>query len=228
MGLISIVIASSGRANLLRAMLDSLRETTKDHEIEVVFVLDGYIFESVCSFLERIGGSHILDCSANKRGALLCWNRGLQLSTGDIIVPAGDDQIFHEGWLDFALASFREKLGGYGVLGMNDLAYDGNEQLATMYMLDRKFIKDHLGGVLCPPVYHYFCVDSEINAKAKSLGIFFWEKRAIVEHVHSAHGKREADEGDRLKVENDWQRIDNETFERRKATGFQIEWTPLI
>lgn len=229
---VSVVIAACGRPKMLEDMLDSLASSTHwtraTVDFEVVSVIDSDLWSFHASTeLRTFYDGTIIDYSPTRRGALSAWNRGLYLSTGDIIVPAGDDQLFHENWLDFALESHKEKLGGYGVLGMNDLAYDGNEQLATMYLIDRKFIKDHLGGVLCPPCYNYYCVDSEINAKAKMLGRFYWEKQSMVEHLHSAHGKRPVDDTDRLK-DDKWVEIDNRTFEERKSQGFPVTWEPVI
>lgn len=229
---VSIVIASCDRPYMLRDMLDSFQASTNwirgDLDVEMVFVIDDDMKTLQVVREAVVYEGQIVDYSNSRRGALAAWNRGLQLSTGDIIVPAGDDQKFHANWLDFALESHKEKLSGYGVVGMNDLAYDGNKQLATMYMMDRQFIKDHLGGVLCPPIYKYYCVDSEINAKAKSLGRFYWDERAKVEHLHSAHGKRPVDAHDRERLENNYAEIDKKTFEERRAQGFPITWQPLI
>jgi len=111
---------------------------------------------------------------------------------------------------------------------MNDLAYDGNTQLATMLLFDRQYCKDHMGGVIAPPVYKYYCVDSEWNAKAKSLGRFYWDERAKVEHLHSSHGKRPVDDLDKEKMDAGWMEIDNKIFEERKAQGFPVTWRPVI
>jgi glycosyltransferase involved in cell wall biosynthesis len=227
---VSVLIPTAGRPELLGNMLSSLDETTFSltREIETVFVIDGdEDSENVaCGFFWYSG--KIIDVSEKKRGALWAWNRALQLSSGDIIVPAGDDHIFHEGWLDYALESHEKQLNGYGVVGMNDLAYDGNTQLATMFLFDRKYCKEVMGGIFAPPMYHYYCIDSEWNAKAKMLGHFYWDERSIQEHIHSAHGKREIDELDREKMDAGWMEIDNQTFADRQARGFPIEWEPLI
>lgn len=230
--IVSVIVASCDRPWMLRDMLDSFQASTNwirgEIDVEMVFVIDDDI-HTFNVVMESATYEHkVIDYSITRRGALAAWNRGLQLSCGDIIVPAGDDQKFYPNWLDFALESHKEKLSGYGVVGMNDLAYDGDKQLATMYMMDRQFIKDHLGGVLCPPVYKYYCVDSEINAKARSLGRFYWDERAKVEHLHSAHGKRPVDAHDRERLENNYAEIDHTTFEGRQAQGFPITWEPVI
>lgn len=221
---VSIVVASCGRANLLEEMYYSLDKTTQGYDLEIVSIID----YDVVSMDAAKRYSNVMDFSSSKRGAMWAWNRGLQISTGDIIVPAGDDQWFHPGWLDYALESHHSKLDDYGVVGMNDLAYDGNIQLATMLLFDRKYCKEVMGGVICPPVYNYYCVDSEWNAKAKQLNKFYWDERAKVEHLHSAHGKRPHDDLDAEKENAGWMEIDNQIFEQRKALGFPITWNSMI
>jgi len=209
---------------MFRAMLSSLYETTKNHDIEVVAVIDNDV-EAM-----KIANTFDVDAlsySASRRGALNAWNTGLFQCDGEILIPAGDDQLFHHGWLDFALESHEKKLNGYGVVGMNDLAYDGNAQVATMFLFDRKYCQEAMGGVFAPPVYKYYCVDSEWNEKAKLLGRFYWDERSKVEHLHSAHGKRPKDATDSYK-EDAWMEVDNQTFQDRKSKGFPIEWEAMI
>lgn len=204
-------------------MLQSLKDTSHGYELEVIAVID----EDEESAGIAVGMKvHIVDFCREKRGALKAWNTALFLSKGSIIVPAGDDQIFHPNWLDYALESHREKLNGYGVVGMNDMAYDGNLQLATMFLFDRKYCKEVMGGIFAPPMYRYYCIDSEWNEKAKKHGAFFWDERAKVEHLHSAHNKRPVDSIDLEK--QGWMEEDNKTFEERKTQGFPVTWQPII
>lgn len=220
---VSVVIASCKRPAMFAAMLQSLKDTTQGYDIETIAVVDDDP-ETAKIAVEQCD---ILNYSATRRGAIFAWNLGLSLSSGEIIVPAGDDQKFYPNWLREALLAHEGRLHNYGVVGMNDLAYDGNTQLATMYMMDRKFIKEVLGGVLAMPCYHYYCVDSEINAKAKPNN-FCWCKEAIVEHLHSAHGKRSVDEHDLERGRMNYMEMDNAIFEDRKRRGFPIEWESVI
>lgn len=223
---VSIFVASCGRWQMFDDMLASLNGTIPDGvKAEVVAVIDqDEETYRVASYYHV----NIVDFSDKKRGALWSWNRALQLSSGDILVPTGDDQKFYPNWLEYALESHRGRLGGYGVVGMNDLAYDGNKQLATMFLFDRQYCKDVMGGIFAPPMYHYYCIDSEWNDKAKSIGRFFWDERSIVEHLHSAHGKRPLDDLDREKLDAGWSELDNKTFQNRKARGFPVTWQPII
>jgi glycosyltransferase involved in cell wall biosynthesis len=209
--MISIFVPTSGRPAYFRDMLKSLGETAFGYDVEVVAVIDADMGAFDIAHEYNV---HVIDYSPTRRGALNAWNIGLQLSSGDWLVPAGDDQIFHKNWLKYAIESFNEKLDGYGVLGMNDLAYDGNTQLATMWMFDRKYCQEHMGGIFAPPCYHYYCIDSGC-------------KDAKVEHIHSSHGKRPVDTTDGYK-EDRWMEEDNKTFEDRKARGFPVEWEPII
>lgn len=226
---VSILIAASGRPDLFKDMLISLKKTVNMlQDMETVFIIDSDLpsFQYATDFPTYSG--QIIDYSPERRGALWAWNRALQLSTGDILVPAGDDQLFHDGWLDYALESHREKLGGYGVTGMNDLAYNGNTQVATMFIFDRQYCKDHMGGIFAPPCYNYYNIDSEWNEKAKMLGRFYWDERAKVEHLHSAHGKRPVDRHDLDRQAKDYMETDRIVFEERKANNFPVTWSPII
>lgn len=210
---------------MLREMLRSLVETTKGHDIEIVSVVD---VDEESEKILQLFDAEVVDFSPTMRGALWSWNRALQLSSGDILVPAGDDQVFAPGWLDCALESHQTRLRGYGVVGMNDLAYNGNAQVATMFIFDRKYCKEQMGGIFAPPMYHYYCIDSEWNEKAKILDRFYWDERSVVEHLHSAHGKRSIDRHDQFKMDSGWMELDNRTFELRKKNGFPITWESII
>lgn len=222
--MISIFVPTSGRPAYFRDMLKSLRETTFGYDVEIVAVIDAdeealkYAYDY---YVDTI------DYSPTRRGALRAWNVGLELSHGELLVPAGDDQIFHPNWLKYAVESFQDRLDGYGVLGMNDGAYDGWLQVATMWMFDRKYCLDHMGGIFAPPCYHYYCIDLEWWTKARMLNRYYWEDRSVVEHLHSAHGKRPVDETDGFK-DDGWMEKDNRTFEQRKMDGFPVTWEPLI
>lgn len=223
---VSILVSTAGRWNMFDDMLASLVGTIPEGvKAEVIAVIDG---DEDAYRVAAYYQVNVVDFSVKKRGALWSWNRALELSSGDILVPAGDDQIFHPNWLDFALESHHEKLNDYGVVGMNDLAYDGNKQVATMWIFDRKYCQEQMGGIFAPPMYHYYCIDSEWNEKAKQLGRFYWDSRSVVEHLHSSHGKRPIDDLDREKMNTDWMETDNKIFRERKAQSFPVTWTPLI
>ena len=182
---ISVITPSCFRPHMFRDMCESLNRTTQGFDIEHIAVVDE---DNQTADIATEYGCRLW-YAPKKRGALRAWNDGLSMSNGDIIVPSGDDHYYHDGWLAYALESHWEKLGGSGVVGMNDLAY-GENQVATMFLFDRQYCKDYMGGIFAPPHYRYYCIDSEWNEKAKQVGKFYRDMRAKVEHRHSAHGKR--------------------------------------
>ena len=221
---LSVILPTCNRPTILRAMLDSLISTTRDYEVEIIALIDGDLKSSQIA-IER---GCILDHSDERRNVLSLWNRGLKMSTGDMIHPAMDDLIYYENWLKYGLESHKEKLNSCGVVGFNDLAYNGNTQVATQFMFDREYCRQYMGGVIAPPMYNYLCLDLEVNSRAKLIDKFYWDERAIVEHRHSAHGKRDYDNHDLLKDKNDWTALDGRIYEERKAAGFPVTWQPLI
>lgn len=222
--MISIFVATTGRPGMFRDMLESLKKTTLNHSIEITCAID----EDYESWDIAIQYGCRVWWSSSRRGALKAWNDAFAMTTGDILVPAGDDQLFYPHWLDYALESHEKHLNGYGVVGMNDLAYNGNTQVATMFLFDRQWCKDVMGGVFAPPMLHYYCVDLWWNDKAKMLGKFWWEERSIVEHIHSAHGKRPIDELDREKMDAGWMEEDNKIYAEQKALGLPVTWESII
>lgn len=222
--MISAILPTCHRPEILKNMLDSLLATTLDYEIEIIAMVDE---DEKSAKIATYFGCFV-DYSDNRRSVLSLWNSGLQLSCGNIIHPAMDDLIYHKNWLKYGLESHTEKLGGCGVVGFNDLAYNGNTQVATQFMFDREYCRKYMGGVIAPPVYNYLWIDVEINERAKMAGKFYWDERAIVEHRHSAHGKRKYDEHDEWKDKNELAKKDGEIYEDRKRRGFPVEWVGVI
>ncbi len=222
--MISIILPTCHRPKALVGMLQSLRDTTEKSDVEIIALVDDDVESADIS----VDYGCILDYSDERRSVLQLWNKGLELCSGNLIHPAMDDLIYYENWLQYGIESHNEKLNGCGVIGFNDLAYDGNTQVATQFMFDREYCKKYMGGVIAPPVYTYLAIDLEINERAKALGKFYWDSRAIVEHRHSAHGKRQYDAHDEWKDKNDLAKKDGDVFEDRKTRGFPVEWSPVI
>lgn len=239
---VSVILPSMNRPSLLKQAVKQLFLTTYGkHDIELILIIDGdetavrEIFYLMPQLDNDFAGNSgfknwfvNLSYSPTSRGALNSWNIGLKKSTGNIIFPSGDDGFPHGNWLDYALESHRDKLQSYGMVGFNDLMHNANLTIATTVLFDRKFCQDHLGGVVTYPVYNYYCVDMELNARARNVGKFYWDERAIVEHLHSANGKRPLDDNDRIRMENNWMEIDNKIFQERKLQGFPNNFEAVI
>ena len=68
----------------------------------------------------------------------------------------------------------------------------------------------------------------EWNEKAKMLGHYYRDMRAIVEHRHCAHSKRPYDSHDEWKDKNALSVKDGDVYLSRKARNFPVEWESLI
>jgi len=228
----SVNLITCDRPHLAMQAVTTLYETTKHLNVELVMVVDGddKTVHDVNKFLEdKLSDtwSCIIDYSPQRRGALWSWNHGLSLTTGDILFPSGDDQLFHPNWLDLALECHEKHLDGYGMVAVNDLFWDGNV-LGTTMLVDREFCIDHLGGTWAYPEYNYFYIDNELNERAKLAGRYVWCPESIVEHFHPCRGKRPRDMHDEERDAQDFGRIDKQIFERRKAAGFPNNFEPAI
>ena len=92
-----------------------------DGDKETVDVIESYL-----SGKTNDNWYYTIDYSPERRGALWSWNYALSLTTGDILFPSGDDQLFYPGWLDRALEYHDEFLDGYGMVAVNDKLHNGN------------------------------------------------------------------------------------------------------
>jgi hypothetical protein len=213
--------------------LEAYRATTVGHDIEFVVAIDTdqKSYELARDWLySKMWPNFEIVFNFERRGALACWNQALAKSKGDYLHPIGDDQLPRADWLTLALEAHRNKLGGSGVCGLNDLmhapAINGEPITLTTILVDRQFCKDVLGGVIAYECYNYSCIDSEWTARARRVGKTTWVENSIVEHVHPANGKRQRDALDDEHVV--WAADDNALFERRKSLGFPDNMERII
>jgi glycosyltransferase involved in cell wall biosynthesis len=228
---VSILLATTGRSDAAKACVQSAVETTGGHEVEIVVAVDCDV-ETVRA-LESYGrvvrdavqGVHIeIDSRDEYRGSSRAWNDALALSTGDPVVLAADDLEFRPGWLEAALETLSAFPGGWGFVGFNDGHW--RDELSTHYLMSRRFIVEHLGGVIAWDCYRHSFNDREANERAKRAGRYAWCEDAHVPHRHWIFGERPQDSTDtRLLGEHgESQRI----FDERQAAGFPDEQEAVI
>ena len=201
--------------------LERLRMTTTGLDVEVIVVVD--VDHLVANAAMRSGATCVF--FPNYIGAIAAWNKGLALATGDILVFGADDLVFQQGWLEIALEAHQRDLGGYGLVGFNDLHRNGNE-IATHYLFDRKFCREVLGGVMAYSCYEFFCNDTESNARAKRAGRFYWCEGARVQHAHPLLGLRTMDHLDEM--HSPMFPRDVAVFERRQLEGFKDDFERVL
>lgn len=218
---VSVVLPSRGRAAQARRCVERLLATTRGYALEVVVVTDGCreTSEALRPLADRLVEL------PRRSGAPAAWNAGAAAATGEIIVLGADDLWWGHGWIGEMLERMAELPDGDGLVGFNDLARDGDE-LATHYAISRRFMVEHLGGVLACPAYRHYYIDNEANVRAKLAGRFTWARFCLVEHRHPLYGKAEMDTvyAETMGLIEQ----DGETFLRRAAAGFPDDYKPSV
>jgi len=230
---ISVILPTYNRPFLLLQSVESLWNVAVDYSIELILMIDGDKDSEnlVQNFFDKQGGTGswdvIYNYSEERRGGASCLNLGLEISSGNIILPASDDIIFYPNFLNEALKCHEQDLEGYGVVALND-KYQNGDILGTMWIFDRKFCIDYLGGVVISPVYNHFYGDNELTERAKLAKRYKWCKTALVEHLHPDNGKRERDYLDIERSINNYMHLDQQVYMRRREEGFPDNFAPSI
>jgi glycosyltransferase involved in cell wall biosynthesis len=220
--MVSILLPTMGRPERAVGSIEQIRATTQGHDIEIICPVDAD--QTTARALEGLGGVRV-DYRDRPQGCSAAWNRALALSRGDMIVFAADDLQWGEGWLDEAL-TVMDGLGlDGGLVGFNDGHWNGWE-LATHYLMSRRFIIDVLGGVIAWDFYRHSFNDLEINERAKASGRFAWAEHAHVRHEHWLFGDRDQDDTDRATLAEHG--ASQAIYEQRRAAGFPSDYTPVI
>jgi glycosyltransferase involved in cell wall biosynthesis len=128
-------------------------------------------------------------------------NLGYRCSTEPLMLLAGDDLVFHPGWLPAVL---RAAATGVGVVGTNDLANPrvtrgdhSTHPVVCRWYADEHGTVDGPGRVVAECYDHNF-VDDELVATARSRSEWAFAPTAHVEHRHPTWATAEDDEVYRL------------------------------
>lgn len=217
---VSVLFPTTGRPERAEACLRQMKVTT-GCEMEIIAAVDAdpITATAIAPLVDR------LIVSTGYRGCSAAWNACLAESTGSEIVFAADDLIFCDGWLEAALEGLGHLEDGWGLVGFNDGHWDGTE-LATHYLMSRRFIIEVLGGVVAWDFYEHSFNDVEVNERAKRAGRFYWAEDARVLHQHWTFGDRPQDDTDRRTL--DRHTSSAEHYRRRAAAGFPVDYEPVI
>jgi glycosyltransferase involved in cell wall biosynthesis len=223
---VSVIIPSTRRVERLVECVERLWATVRGWEVECLVVTDDVKTGQRMKADKRV---RVVDLPENaevwRPRALEAWNLGASLAMGDVLVLGADDLWWFHGWIGEAMEQMASFPGGDGMVGLNDLAHDGN-MLCTHFAVSRRFAVEHLGGVLVCPRYHHYYVDQEAAERAKRAKRFIWAQNAVVEHLHPAFGKAPPDAlYERTKA---WLDEDGDLFRRRAAAGWPDDFEPAL
>jgi GT2 family glycosyltransferase len=224
--MISVLLATTGRPEQVKALIENLRATTAGHDVELVCAVDADVdtAEVVAAAQPSAGFRIVLDYEREYRGCSRAWNDALYRSTGDPVVLAADDLEFGEGWLDAALSALHEFDEGWGFVGFNDGHY--GEELSTHYLVSRRLIVEAFGGVIAWEAYTHSFNDREANDRARRTGRYAWAQDAHVHHRHWLFGERTQDDTDKRPLEH--HPASARAYEQRAAAGFPDDYEAVI
>lgn len=222
---ISVIIPSMFRANQFRECIKRVQETTQNFDIEMIVVVDGRCEDTL---YEAMLLPNVLTIFNERHlGAIKSWNRGLRVSSGDIIVAIGDDCFCWDHWLDEALAVLETLPNQSGVVGLNAVYDDGyRADHCSHFLTTRRCIKEVLGGCLFYECYHHFFSDNETLQRARRVNQYAAATEAKVEHRHYRLGKAPNDPVYTLPL--CWAEEDKALFARREIAGFPNDFEAII
>lgn len=218
--MISILLATTGRADLAVRCCREIRATTSPFKVEIVAAIDAD--DQTRIRLKDLVDK--LDYSDEYRGSATAWNDALKLATGDPVILAADDLRWTPGWLEAALETLWQFPDGWGFVGFNDGRH--GEELSTHYMMSRRLIVETFGGRVAWACYEHSFNDREANDRARNADRYAWCADAHVGHEHWIYGDRPQDNTDRLAL--DGHANSQAVFEQRQRAGFPDVEPPII
>lgn len=212
---ISLLCPSKGRLFELKRMVKSALNTADDPQaIEIVVCMDDDIY-----IWDDRPHNVLLIKPQDKLNVSQLWNLASEIAHGPIYHMANDDIVFRtQGWDTTVIETFKKYPDGIALV----FGYDGDPNKEKNFgphpFIHENWIK--AVGRYLPPYFSGDFVDTWLNDMADGVD----RKNQIdimIEHLHPAFGKREADKTDKDKWDKHW-RDDMpqkylETIEEREA-----------
>jgi len=152
--------------------------------------------------------------------------RGVEKSTGELVMFLGDDTIPQKNFLIHAINAMRRQFPDMdGLIGLNDMYWHG--EWATHWLASKKLLP-YLGGEFFHTGYYHLACDNELSDMCRKIGKFYWCEIAKVLHDHpGTHNWSEEtyDKHYRRVYEFDRMKHDRDLLhERSKLLGFEITY----
>lgn len=189
-GIISILVPTKARPNLLRQLHDSAAETASG---KMGFEIIAYIDEDESAYIEELMAplTYLALFRAREKVNLSeMWNRCWELATGEIGMLCGDDIVFRtQGWDDMVREAFAQYPDRIAYVYGRDGAHD--ESLGTHGFLHRNWTD--AVGYFVPPYFESGYNDVWLTEIAETIGRRVYLPDLYTEHMHPELGKREPD-----------------------------------
>ncbi len=230
---VAVIMPTLNRAGQLRRNAGDLLMQMPPDGVEVIVVFavqrgDRHTLAVISNFANMWADSGTSVIVALREPGTTCvqgFNVGYERVrlAADWYVLGSDDQVYGDGWLEAALTVADST--GAQVIGLND-GHTDIGKYAPHYMMHRDFIEQVMGGVMVPPVYQSWWFDREVCERAAALGLYAAAWRAQVDHMHPDWGTADMDDTYR----GEWHKhdIDRDTYERRRAAGYPVDYLEAI
>jgi len=217
-----VLIPTCYRPHGLTRALSTLTATAPDVYICVATEPDDIKGQRIA----RAYGATVAICPEPMAGAPAAWNTALvAVPDCDSYFTGADDVSFFDGWLDHVLAEL-DFIGGNGLVGINDKYKDAQRRgYATHYLMTRRFIIDHHGGVAAIPHYRADYTDVEACKRAQRAGMYGYADKAIVQH----HWEGNSNTPDKCYVRaKNFRTQARSIYQKREAAGFPDDFPPIL
>lgn len=183
---ICVLIPTCYRPDGLKRALSSLKRTAPSVAISIAAEADD--FQALK--LAQQYNAHFSICKEPMSGAPKAWNTALEGAQDyDAYFTGSDDVEFADGWLEYVLEEL-DRIGGEGLVGINDDFKNAVKRgYSTHYLMTRKFIIEHHGGVIAIPHYKADFTDVEACKRAQAAGMYGYADKAVVKHIWGGNAK---------------------------------------
>jgi len=153
-------------------------------------------------------------------GAPRMVNGMVERAKHGLVMFLGDDTIPQPDFLAKALEAMGTLPEGWGLVGLNDLRFDGRH-FATAWLADKRLMP-LLGGKLVHEGYWHCFSDNELTIRCRELKRYVWTKDAKVKHANPVVDRTVAWDDDYRKVySQEWFMHDQVLFWKRRQNGWK-------
>jgi glycosyltransferase involved in cell wall biosynthesis len=203
----SVILPTRGRMDGLARAVQSIGA-----DCEIVIVSADPEVKAFCE------GKPVVFVPSSGSTGIANWNTGAAAATGDWLVTMMDDAVLLPNW-----RAEVERTPNRGFVGL----YEGfNVGFVGQWAISRAWAHEVMGGVLMIPHYKSWWADWETCDLAKRAGRYAVTSEVVLIHNHYTLGRSAND--DTYRDGKQWHAQDEQTYKRRKAAGFPIDWAPAI
>lgn len=214
---VSVVVPTLGRPEKLKRLVEHIKQNAWWPNYEIIVVHDGeeiQPFDGVFSIRNE-----------ERQGVPKTLKRGVEVSSGDLVMYLGNDCIPYPGFMVQALykqyQAFGEKMDG--LVGLNDMYWHG--EFATHWLASKDLLP-MLDGEFFHTGYNHCGCDNELTERCRKAGKYMWAEHALVYHDHPVQTGFQTKDQDwiyAIAYNKEKTRADQELLHRRAAElGFEI------